>query len=244
MTPSPWLRHYRVFHLLMALSLLAAGPAWGAPITIAADSADRGLLDSTVPPDDEGDSRVSPGNTAIPVGESSEDSSEIRLWIPFALTADERAAIANAASITLDISLSSQANVDSFNVDIYGIPNRTGLLPAVTDYQAGDDQPPLIDNAFTASSPEGYSSFDVTDFAQVEAARAGDSLIVFRLQLDPASLPNDDDLWNRYIVRTAENNAPPTLTVTPIPEPSSIALAALGSLMCLWRCRRMSRPAD
>ncbi len=165
------------------------------------------------------------------MGESSADENEIRLWIPFTLDASDRVDIANAVSVTLSFNLQSSGNVANFDVDLYGYNGRTSAVAVNSDYEAPATL--LVNDALTSASAAGVYAFDVTSFAKTESAIAG-SIIGFRLQMDPATLPNTDGLWNRYVIALSESTTPPQLTIV-VPEPASMALLGLGSLVMLGR---------
>ncbi len=217
------------FAIVMTVGI---GQVWAAPLIINADAADRGLRDSDQ--DELGNGTAGATSSVFQLGEASDTStSEIRLWIPFALSAADRAAIAVSPKVELNISLSSATLVDDFDVDLYGLPDRTQVVPINSTYEAAGTL--LADSAYTASSPSGYATFDVTAFAKTEAAKT-DSILGFRLQADPATLPNGDNDWNRYIFRMSEHSSePPFLEVAEIPEPATLMMAALGGLACLRR---------
>ena len=224
----------------LVLTGLIATPSWATPLTIVADTADSGLFDSSNTDgnnDNNGDSTPGGSSSAYQVGEGATDSGEARIWLPFSLTPSERASIANAQSITLDISLAIIDNATGFNLDIHGIGSRTDVNPTASDFQAASTL--LVDDAFTPTSDLGFASFDVTTFVRDQAALSSDTIIAFRLQMDPNTLPNTNGALDRYVIRLADrtDGNQPTLTVTPIPEPSSVALLSLGGLLCMGRRR-------
>lgn len=224
-----------VLWTVAAVSGLCMMPSAANAGVINAAASDLALVDTNG--DDLGDARVASGNTAYQMGESSADQNEVRLWIPFTLSTADRTDIANADSVSFSFNLQSLGNVSAFNVDLHGFSGRTSAVAVNSDYEAATTL--LVDNALTASSPVGAYSFDVTNFARTQSAIPG-SVIVFRLQMDPATLPNNDGLWNRYVIALSESTTPPQLTIV-VPEPASMALLGLGTLIlaCRWtRCVR------
>lgn len=219
---------------VVAAGLLGATEMLPASI-ITASSSDQGLYDSTG--DDKGDVKnAEAGSAKLVVGEPSTDTNEQRVWLPFALTTQERADIAAASSVTLRLSLDSSANVAAYAVDVYGVSGTiTSGSTLKGDYERAATL--LVANAFTSTTATGYSEFDVTSFAKTAASLSSSSMIVFRLQMNPATLPLTDGLWNRYTFNMSESTNKPQLSVV-VPEPAGVlSLLGVAALGCVRRRR-------
>jgi hypothetical protein len=186
--------------------------------------------------DNLGDLPRSSGSSIQIVGENGTDGFEHRAFFPFSLTGDQRAAIANAQSITLDLQLFRATNVAGFQVDIYGLPDRIGVAPVASDFEAAASL--LIQGAMVGESLPGRFSFAVTDFVKTEAARNSTSVILFRLQISP-DVPNGDGLFNQYIFVSGNSTTTtwrPTLTVFQGSAPITVTIERSGTdLLVNWK---------
>jgi hypothetical protein len=192
--------------------LLSPAPLPG-QFVVTANTNDADIFDFNG--DNQGDLVWSASGAIIIVGENGADGFEHRSIFPFALNQMERTAIANAQAITLDLQLFRATNVFGFQVDLFGLANRTTTVPTPTDFEAVAEN--VQSGAIVGQHPARRISFDVTEFAKTEAARGDNSVVVFRAQIAP-DVPNGDSLFNQYIFVTAD--APdagqrPTLTVIP-----------------------------
>ncbi len=192
--------------------------------------------------DDLGDVAVGISATAVAIGETNNetaDQQEGRFWMPFAMSAAQRSEILNASSVHLSVYLTGKQNIANFNVDLIGLTNRTSTAAALSDYQAAGTV--LIDGAITPGSTLGQHTFDVTSFVQQEAAVAG-SIIAFRMQIDPATMPIVDGLKSNYIVYSLNAGQPvyrPQLIVAGIPEPAGLGILSIAGGMIAMMRRRL-----
>jgi hypothetical protein len=197
----------------MALFVLLLAAGVQADTIIAASANDAALRD--VDGDDRGDNLFVRGGM-IAVGESNNtaDEMEMRFWLPFELTAKQRTAIAAGLRVDLDLTLREVKNAAGFTVDLYGLADRVVSAASAGDYEAPAVL--LVREALNPGSAPGRYHFDVTDFVKAEAAKAG-SVIVFRLQANPASLPNDNKVIDNFVFAAQERDTAaqrPTLTVS------------------------------
>lgn len=187
--------------------------------------------------DDIGDSGFgNAGSVAIGEPGNLAENNEGRFITYFNPSAAERAVIAAATSITLDVVLdrtgaTSPANLEPFEVDLLGFEDVTFSGIAGSMYHQTATL--LHSGAFTSadaspSNTDLLRSFDVTSFVKTEAARSGTSSIAFRFEVDPATLPILDGKQVFWVLEGMDSTGTPTLTTTAIPEPAAAALLALG----------------
>ena len=167
---------------------------------------------------------------------------ECRAWVPFGLTPEQRAAIGLATSIKLYMGYNTMMSAfTDYNVDLWGYQDLqrtvTDASTYASDYSQGATL--LVEDYVTPSTTKGgFVIADVTAFAKAEASRSASSTIVFRLQMDPATLPVDNDLSQAYRFFIATDaNYPTFLEVDYVPEPASLVVLALGGLLVARRRR-------
>lgn len=174
---------------------------------------------------------------SLTIGEGTSDINETRAWVPFALTEEQRTDIASAGSVRLSLRLSANNDTTGYTLDIIGLSGRTSDVAVADDYEAAGTV--VVDDTLdgTSEAQKRYE-FDVTQFVKEQAA-IPDSVVVFRLQMDPDTLPNSDGQINNFTFNSydASQNkakfAPQLITGPAVPEPASLALLGLsvGGLM-------------
>lgn len=159
---------------------------------------------------------------SMPVGESAVDANESRVWLPFLLTADQKAAILEANMLVeLSVCLTEKAAAENLTVSIHGVENRTSLAVHQTVYALSSEE--LVPAAITNGSALGLHTFDVTDFVQEEALRVDGIGFAFLMRIDDvALLPNSDASQNVFRVGSsisADTNHIPCLIVSEVSVP-------------------------
>lgn len=224
-------------------AIFAPAPTHGQALIIEANAADRVLLSTN------GATGTSLGNVAstlAQVGETGTDNNQSRYYLPFGLlTPEQSAAILNAPSqpnaITLNLFLGTKTNIVGFNIDVYGFPNRADTQIGAFDayYQFSTGVTLLHEAAVTPETPTGWVTLDITNHAKtIVGAEENNRILAYRFQMSPSSLPNSDELSNRYQFQTVENTSS-TPYIEIIPEPSTYALGlGVGILGFVWVWRR------
>ena len=163
---------------------------------------------------------------------------ELRIWLPFDLTDDQRAAIADASEIRFHWTYArvdptpgvGRADMSNMPLDLWGFQNlaEDDNNPSDDENFYGDPGPgdtwtvtKVVDDWVTNDTPQndlnGFET-DVTAFVKAEAARGSGYDVIFRGQIDPPSLPIDNDYkecYRFYDVRDASGNPNFYLVVVP-----------------------------
>lgn len=154
---------------------------------------------------------------SMPIGETSVDVNEARVWLPFMLTADQKTAILGTnVSVMLSVCLTEKTATEDLTVSIRGVENRTSMPVHQTVYALSSEE--LVPAALTNGSALGLHTFDVTDFVQEEALRADGIGFAFRMQMaDSTLLPNSNGVQNVFRIGSSisvDTNQIPCLIVS------------------------------
>lgn len=146
----------------------------------------------------------------MPIGESTADSTEARVWLPFRLSeTDKQYTLQAGVSATLVINLTDKQNAADMSVSIHGAGYRSAIRVNQSDYATLSKE--LVPNAINENTPIGELSFDVTDFIKEEAARPdADGIgLGFLLRVeDETVLPNTDGLKNAFFIGSSRLSDP------------------------------------
>ena len=140
------------------------------------------------------------------IGESATDANTMRGWLPFSLSAAQKAFIAGATKIELEFYTYQEANIDHTPLDLYGYSSRTTEVAVPGDYHAADlalVRAGIMDSSVPRSTKV---SVDVTDFVKSQATSF--DMAVFQLRLQDES-KTSDGLSNYYLLYNSKNSAFP-----------------------------------
>ena len=219
---------------LAAASLILLPAANAAVVITVANNGtnylDRNLLSNTT--------FGSLSSTNLTGGETAVDTNNSQGYIPFSLSVSDIAAISTATQVTLNIKLIGLTNVGSLVLNLYGLSNRgTDANAKTNDYSSGT----LLLSSFASSSStiNEYLTLDVTSY--VKSQIASNEVVAFKFAVGNGTLPNADGVINAFVFSSADAgaSAAPYLSVTPVPEPGTVALCTLAGIsLAIFRRRK------
>ena len=226
----------------MVLGAAAAQAALLGPHTVIGHTDDRSADDTDN--DGVGDRTGPAGSEYSSVAEfSGGDTSGITV---FSLPALDPGQSYGAATLTLY--LNQKWGTPSYNVDLYGLDRspESSTTVAAADYFSGtldSNNTRIADNFATSSTTIGaVTSTDgaLLTFLNANAPGGSGVNVFFRTSIDTDASGTQPGSTRGYRFSAADNTTAaerPTLNVTVIPEPASLALLALGAAVCLRRRR-------
>ncbi|HTJ77411.1 MAG TPA: hypothetical protein VL357_00280 [Rariglobus sp.] len=142
-----------------------------------------------------------PFGSVLNIGESGIDNNNSRSYIPFSISSTNATLIQGSADVVLHAYLSGNANMAGYTVDLYGYNNRGSTLVAQNgDYSGGTL---LASSVITSSTPTGWVSFDITQFA-IQQVDAGNTALAFKFQIHEAGMPKLDGKQNTFAFKPAD----------------------------------------